>query len=79
MPARSSARLHEPISAGLWPAASSEAHARKLISETLAALPAQQAPARKPRRHLAPLIPAGRGIAAVATFVLAVVSAIGAR
>ena len=31
------------------------------------------------RRHLAPLIPAGHGIAAVATFVLAVVSAISAR
>jgi hypothetical protein len=34
---------------------------------------------RKSRRHLAPLIPAGHGIAAVTTFVLAVLSAISAR
>ena len=48
-------------------------------AKALASLPAQQAPARKSRRHLTPLIPAGHGIAAVATFVLAVVSAISAR
>jgi hypothetical protein len=64
---------------GLAQALSSEAHASRLINEALASLPAQQAPARKSRRHLAPLIPAGHGIAAVATFVLAVVSAISAR
>ena len=60
-------------------ALSSEAYTSKLINEALASLPAQQAPARKSRRHLAPLIPAGHGMAAVATFVLAVLSAIGAR
>jgi hypothetical protein len=60
-------------------ALSSEVLASKLINEALASLPARQAPARKSRRHLAPLIPAGHGIAAVATFVLAVVSAISAR
>ena len=64
---------------GLARALASEAHAARLINEALASLPAQQAPARKSRRHLAPLIPAGHGIAAVATFVLAVVSAISAR
>ena len=60
-------------------ALSSEAQASKLINEALSSLPPQQAPARKSRRHLAPLIPAGHGIAAVATFVLAVTSAISAR
>jgi hypothetical protein len=60
-------------------ALSSEARASRLIDEALAGFPAQQAPARRSRRHLAPLVPAGHGIAAVATFVLAVVSAIGAR
>jgi hypothetical protein len=60
-------------------ALSSEAQASRLINEALAGLPALQAPTRKSRRHLAPLIPAGHGIAAVATFVLAVVSAISAR
>src|SRR6266568_799505 len=64
---------------GLAKALSSEAHASRLINEALASLPAQQAPARKSRRHLAPLIPAGHGIAAVATFVLAVLSAINSR
>jgi len=47
--------------------------------EALADLPAQQAPPRTSRRHLAPLIPAGHGMAALATFVLAVLSAISAR
>jgi hypothetical protein len=60
-------------------ALANEAHTGKLINEILASLPGQQPPARKSRHHLAPLIPAGHGIAAVATFVLAVVSAIGAR
>jgi hypothetical protein len=60
-------------------ALASEAQASRLINEALASLPPQQAPARKSRRHLAPLIPAGHGIAAVATFVLAVLGAIGAR
>lgn len=64
---------------GLARALSSEAQASKLIDEALAGLPAQQSPVRKSRSHLAPLIPAGHGLAAVATFVLAVLSAISAR
>ena len=60
-------------------ALASEAHTSRLVNEILAGLPAEQAPARKSRRHLEPLIPAGHGIAAVATFVLAVLSAISAR
>jgi hypothetical protein len=64
---------------GLAKALSSEAQTSRLINEALAGLPAQQAAARKSRRHLAPLIPAGHGIAAVATFVLAVTTAISAR
>jgi hypothetical protein len=70
---------HRLTDEGLVRALSSEAHASRLINEALASFPAQQAPARKSRRHLAPLIPAGHGIAAVATFVLAVLSAIGGR
>lgn len=64
---------------GLARALSSEAQAKRLIDEALAGLPEQEAPARKSRHHLAPLIPAGHGIAAVATFVLAVTTAISAR
>ena len=60
-------------------ALSDEVLARRLINDMLAGLPGEQPPARKSRRHLAPLIPAGHGLAAVATFVLAVVSAISAR
>jgi hypothetical protein len=60
-------------------ALASEAQASQLINDMLAGLPGQQPPARKSRRHLAPLIPAGHGIAAVTTFVLAVLSAISAR
>ncbi len=64
---------------GLARALSSEALASQFINDVLAGCPAQQPPARKSRRHLAPLIPAGHGIAAVATFVLAVTTAISAR
>jgi hypothetical protein len=64
---------------GLAKALSSEAQVSRLIDEILADLPERQAPARKSRRHLEPLIPAGHGIAALATFLLAVVSAIGAH
>jgi hypothetical protein len=64
---------------GLARALSSEAQASRLINDMLAGLLERQAPARKSRRHLEPLIPAGHGIAAVATFVLAVTSAISAR
>ncbi len=60
-------------------ALASEAQTGKLINEALAGLRGQQPPVRKSRRHLAPLIPAGHGIAAVATFVLAVLSAISSR
>ena len=60
-------------------ALSNEVLARRLVNDMLAGLPGEQPPARKSRRHLAPLIPAGHGLAAVATFVLAVVSAISAR
>ena len=57
---------------------SSEALAGQFINDVLAGC-REQPRARKSRRHLAPLIPAGHGIAAVATFVLAVTTAIRAR
>lgn len=60
-------------------ALASEVQASRLVNDLLAALPGGQPPARKSRRHLAPLIPAAHGIAAVVTFVLAVTSAISAR
>src|SRR6516164_3251628 len=60
-------------------ALSNEVLAGQLINDMLAGLPGQQEPARKSRHHLTPLIPAGHGLAAVATFVLAVLSAIGSR
>jgi hypothetical protein len=64
----------------LTTALSSEALSSKLINEMLAGVPARQdPPPRRSRRHLAPLIPAGHGMAAVATFVLAVLSAISGR
>jgi len=60
-------------------ALSNEALTGRLINDMLAGLPAQQPPGRASRRHLAPLIPAGHGLAAVATFVLTVLSAINSR
>ena len=60
-------------------ALSSEALAGQLINDMLTGLPAQPPPARRSLRHLAPLIPAGHGLAAVATFVLTVLSAVNAR
>jgi hypothetical protein len=51
----------------------------RLINEALSSLPQQSRPERKSRRHLAPLIPAGHGMAALVTFLLAVVTAISAR
>ena len=60
-------------------ALSNEVLAGQLINDMLADLPGQREPARKSRHHLTPLIPAGHGLAAVATFVLAVLSAIGSR
>jgi hypothetical protein len=60
-------------------ALTNEALTSKLVNDMLAGLTAPvPPPARKSRRHMAPLIPAAHGIAAVATFVLAVVAAIGA-
>jgi hypothetical protein len=43
------------------------------------AAPAAPFPARRPRLHLSPLIPAGHGIAALATFMLAVLAAVTPR
>jgi hypothetical protein len=60
-------------------ALSNEALAGRLVNDMLAGLSGEQPPARGSRRHLAPLIPAGHGLAAVATFVLAVLSAINSR
>ena len=60
-------------------ALSNEVLTRRLVNDMLAGLPGEQPPARKSRRHLAPLIPAGHGVAAVATFVLTVLSAINSR
>jgi hypothetical protein len=57
----------------------SEALTGRLINEALSSLPPQPRPERKSRGHLAPLIPAGHGLAAMVTFVLAVVTAISAR
>jgi hypothetical protein len=54
--------------------------ASNLTDMVVASLAGQPAPARRrSRRHLAPLIPAGHGAAAVATFLLAVLTAAGAR
>lgn len=59
---------------------SSEVLTGRLINDMLAGLPREQPqPKRKSRGHLAPLIPAGHGLAAVATFLLAVMTAISAR
>jgi hypothetical protein len=59
---------------------SSEVLTGRLINDMLAGLPKQQPPPeRKSRGHLAPLIPAGHGLAAMATFFLAVITAISAR
>jgi hypothetical protein len=59
---------------------SSEVLTGRLINDMLADLPYQQSqPKRRSREHLAPLIPAGHGLAAVVTFLLAVITAISAR
>jgi hypothetical protein len=63
----------------LTTALSDEATAGQLVNDMLAGLSSEQPPARRSRHHLAPLIPAGHGVAAVATFVLAVLSAINSR
>ena len=57
-----------------------EVLAAQLIDEVIASLPAEaSAPARKPRVYPAAVIPFGHGLAALATFVMAVVTAIGTR
>jgi hypothetical protein len=57
-----------------------EALARRLTDEVLARVSSDPSrPARKHREYLAPLIPAGHGAAALTTFFLAVVTAVGAR
>jgi manganese efflux pump family protein len=57
-----------------------EALARRLTDEVIAQVPADPStPARRRHEHLAPLVPAGHGAAALTTFFLAVVTAISAR
>ena len=57
-----------------------EVLAAQLIDEVIASLPAEaSARARKPRVYPAAVIPFGHGLAALATFVMAVVTAIGTR
>jgi hypothetical protein len=57
-----------------------DALAGRLTDEVLARASAgPPAPARKHREYLAPLIPAGHGVAALTTFLLAVVTAVGVR
>jgi hypothetical protein len=59
---------------------SNEVLTGRLINDMLAGLPHEQPPPkRRSRGHLAPLIPAGHGLAAMATFLLAVITAISAR
>ncbi len=57
-----------------------EALAARLIDEVIASLPAEGTKqARKPRVYPAAVIPFGHGLGAMATFVLAVITAIGTR
>jgi len=57
-----------------------EVLARRLTDEVLAEVSADPSrPARKHREHLAPLVPASHGAAALTTFLLAVVTAVSAR
>jgi hypothetical protein len=57
-----------------------EALARRLTDEVLADISADPStPVRKRRAHLAPLVPAGHGAAALTTFFLAVLTAVSAR
>ena len=57
-----------------------EVLAARLIDEVIASLPAEaSAQARRPRVYPAAVIPFGHGLAALATFVMAVVTAIGTR
>ena len=57
-----------------------EALAGRLADEVLARVPAgPSATGRKSRGYLAPLVPVGHGVAGLATFLLAVVTAVSAR
>jgi hypothetical protein len=59
-------------------AATDEAVMARLVEEVLASVRSDPArPARKPRGHLAALIPVGHGFGAMATFLLAVITAAG--
>jgi hypothetical protein len=52
----------------------------KLVDDVVAQVPAHPSRgARKPRAHLATLVPTGHGLAAIATFLLAVLTAVSAR
>lgn len=59
-------------------ALSDEALTSRLIDDLLAEMRASPPPTRKQRWHLAPLIPAAHGLAAVATIALAVLAAVAA-
>ena len=56
-----------------------EALAARLVDEVIASLPEGTKRTRKPRVYPAAIIPFGHGLAALATFVMAVVTAIGSR
>jgi hypothetical protein len=56
-----------------------EALAARLIDEVIASLPEGTKRTRKPRVYPAAIIPFGHGLGALATFVMAVVTAIGTR
>jgi len=54
-----------------------EALLARLVDNVVASIPADRSrPERKPRPHLATIVPAGHGLAAIATFLLAVVSTV---
>ena len=56
-----------------------EVLARQLVDDMVARLLSDPPAPAKPRSHLAALIPVGHGIAAGATFLLAVLTAVGSR
>ena len=57
-----------------------EALLARLIDNVVASVPANPSrPERKPRPHLATIVPAGHGLAAIATFLLALMTAASAR
>ena len=78
--ARPRRRARPAEDATLARALTDEALAARLIDEVIASLPADASTrARKPRVYPAAVIPFGHGLAALATFVMAVVTAIGTR